>query len=195
MNDTMVNAQETDKASQSSKSGKTESSPSAADRFSNIELGNLADDLGKLGLDKGAACKPCDQPDQELPDLGSGPPNETRPGVRNLRSWLNRNIKVEISDGRFLVGTFLCTDRDSNVIIGLCNEYTRDPDDVSNRLAPEGENASGASQPQQEEGRILGLAMVPGRHIKKLYIDESPFIPTNTRAHNNSGSADSCHST
>ena len=59
-----------------------------------LELGNLADDLGKLGLDKGAACKPGDQPDLELPDLGSGPPNETRPGVRNLRTWLNRNIKV-----------------------------------------------------------------------------------------------------
>ena len=58
------------------------------------ELGNLAEDLGKLGLDKGAAGNSGGQLDLELPDLGTGPPNETRPGVRNLRSWLNRNIKV-----------------------------------------------------------------------------------------------------
>ena len=57
-------------------------------------MGNLAEDLGKLGLDKGAAGNSGGQLDLELPDLGTGPPNETRPGVRNLRSWLNRNIKV-----------------------------------------------------------------------------------------------------
>ena len=35
------------------------------------------------------------------------------------------------------------------------------------RLSPEGEEATSGSQSQQqlEEGRILGLAMVPGIHI------------------------------
>ena len=57
----------------------------------------MTDDLGRLGLEKdtipGLESGTVQLPD--LPDLGTGPPNETRPGVRNLRSWLNKNIKVK----------------------------------------------------------------------------------------------------
>ena len=65
----------------------------------------MTDDLGQLGLEKdtipglekglvpGLESGTVQLP--ELPDLGTGPPNETRPGVRNLRSWLNKNIKVK----------------------------------------------------------------------------------------------------
>jgi len=212
----------------------------ASENASDKDLGNVTDDLGRLGLEKdtipgkekglvpGLESGTVQLPD--LPDLGTGPPNETRHGVRNLRSWLNKNIKVEISDGRFLVGTFLCTDRDGNVIIGLCNEYTRDPDlmysqgdqELKGRETGDKENAPNPAQSSADglnsrlagteatadsskgceadlntvdEGRILGLAMVPGRHIKKLYIDESPFFPTSSRLHHNSGSGESCQST
>ena len=34
-----------------------------------------------------------------------------RSGVKLLKCWLNKNMKVEMSDGRVLVGIFLCTDR------------------------------------------------------------------------------------
>jgi hypothetical protein len=30
-----------------------------------------------------------------------------------------------MTDGRVLVGVFLCTDRDGNVILGSCNEYLK----------------------------------------------------------------------
>ena len=36
---------------------------------------------------------------------------EERSGVQLLKSWLNKNMKVEMSDGRVLVGIFLCTDK------------------------------------------------------------------------------------
>jgi small nuclear ribonucleoprotein (snRNP)-like protein len=45
------------------------------------------------------------------------------PGRQKLRSWLNKNLKIEMTDGRVLVGIFLCTDRDANVILGSCSEY------------------------------------------------------------------------
>ena len=38
-------------------------------------------------------------------------PEEERSGVKLLKSWLNKNMKVEMSDGRVLVGIFLCTDK------------------------------------------------------------------------------------
>ena len=34
-----------------------------------------------------------------------------RPGITKLKSWLNKNMKVLMSDGRVLVGIFLCTDK------------------------------------------------------------------------------------
>jgi small nuclear ribonucleoprotein (snRNP)-like protein len=45
------------------------------------------------------------------------------PGRQKLKSWLNKNLKIEMTDGRVLVGIFLCTDRDANIILGSCSEY------------------------------------------------------------------------
>lgn len=89
---------------------------------------------------------------------------ETRPGVTLLRSWINKSMKVEMSDGRVIIGIFLCTDRSGNVIIGSCNEYTSDPD-----------------KGVEEEGRILGLAMVPGHHITRMWVDQDSSV-TEARA-------------
>ncbi|KAK9497730.1 hypothetical protein O3M35_004398 [Rhynocoris fuscipes] len=63
-----------------------------------------------------------------------------------------------MSDGRILIGNFLCTDRDANVILGACTEF----------LNPE---VCGFS----DEPRILGLVMVPGRHIVSMHLE----VPTN----------------
>ncbi|KAH9513569.1 N-alpha-acetyltransferase 38-A, NatC auxiliary subunit [Bulinus truncatus] len=61
-----------------------------------------------------------------------------------------------MTDGRTLIGTFLCTDSDCNIIMGSCEEYLKCPD----------------SEPK-EDPRILGLAMIPGKHVVSIEIDES----------------------
>ena len=38
-----------------------------------------------------------------------------RLGITKLKSWLNKNMKVLMSDGRVLVGIFLCTDKYASV--------------------------------------------------------------------------------
>uniref|UniRef100_A0A224YUN7 LSM domain-containing protein n=1 Tax=Rhipicephalus zambeziensis TaxID=60191 RepID=A0A224YUN7_9ACAR len=48
---------------------------------------------------------------------------EESSGRVRLRRWLNQSLRVEMSDGRTLVGSFLCTDRDQNIILGSCSEY------------------------------------------------------------------------
>lgn len=103
---------------------------------------------------------------------GESKDEDERPGIKLLKSWLNKNIKVEMTDGRFLLGVFLCTDRSSNVIVGNCTEYTCDPETVD----------------QSEEPRVLGLSMVPGHHIVKLYIDQDN---TSSRLRANSPTLDS----
>lgn len=44
-------------------------------------------------------------------------------GRRKLMSWLNQQMKVNLLDGRILVGTFVCTDKDAHIILSTCYEY------------------------------------------------------------------------
>lgn len=76
-----------------------------------------------------------------------------------IKDWLHKPMRVSITDGRVLVGVLLCTDRDRNLILGNCNEYIGTPS-------------------EQEEFRVLGLALVPGQHIRSIHIDETPSDPS-----------------
>lgn len=67
-------------------------------------------------------------------------------GRAKLQSWLYRTLRIQLTDGRILIGNFLCTDSEANVILGMCMEDTDDGG----------------------EKRILGLVMIPGRHIVKM---------------------------
>lgn len=72
-----------------------------------------------------------------------------------LESWLNKTLKIVMTDNRTVVGVFLCTDSDANVILGQCREYLKPFEQHTN-----------------EDPRMLGLAMVPGKHIVKVFVDD-----------------------
>ena len=40
-----------------------------------------------------------------------------------LNAYLGMQMKVAVSDGRVLIGEFMCTDKDRNLILGNCDEY------------------------------------------------------------------------
>lgn len=81
------------------------------------------------------------------------------PGAVQLRTWLNKTFRVEMTDGRVLTGVFLCTDRDANIILGSCSEYLPiEKTKVGN-----------------EEPRMLGLVMIPGKHIVSIHIDTNEY--------------------
>ncbi|XP_066989561.1 N-alpha-acetyltransferase 38, NatC auxiliary subunit isoform X2 [Macrobrachium rosenbergii] len=90
------------------------------------------------------------------------PQRKNTPGRMKLEKWLHSSMKIEMTDGRTLVGSFVCTDRDNNIILGSCTEHLR----------PDG-NEDG----REEEPRVLGLAMIPGRHIVSICIDEASQAP------------------
>lgn len=52
-----------------------------------------------------------------------------------------------MTDGRILIGLFLCTDADANIILGMCSEH------------------------RDETERSLGLVIVPKQHIVKIELD------------------------
>ncbi|XP_027202459.1 LSMD1 domain-containing protein Sbat [Dermatophagoides pteronyssinus] len=68
-----------------------------------------------------------------------------------LEKWLNKNFRIKLSDNRIIVGVFLCTDCHQNIILGSSLEFLNDDD---------------------EDPRLLGLAMVPGEHIMSICVDE-----------------------
>lgn len=71
-----------------------------------------------------------------------------------IAQWLGRSMRIFLSDGRALVGQFLCTDQARNVILGSAHEYL-----------------SSEEEQKQSDPRILGLAMVPGKHIVSMQVD------------------------
>nr|ACO12053.1 LSM domain-containing protein 1 [Lepeophtheirus salmonis] len=83
-------------------------------------------------------------------------PEEEVDGRKLLNNWLKKSTVIHLSDGRHVEGTFLCTDRDANVILSACTEYVED-------------SAAGS--------KFLGLVLVPGKHIKSIYIDVKDTKP------------------
>lgn len=73
-----------------------------------------------------------------------------------LKSWLGHTFKILITDGREIVGGFVCTDRDANVILEYAWEYAQASDNI------------------KQEPRSLGLALVPGHHIKSISLMMNP---------------------
>ncbi|XP_060587507.1 N-alpha-acetyltransferase 38-B, NatC auxiliary subunit-like [Ruditapes philippinarum] len=96
-----------------------------------------------------------------MEDIAHSETEEECQGKKLLRSWLNKSMKVQMTDGRTLIGIFLCTDSERNVILGSCEEYLKPPDQVE----------------KKEEPRILGLAMIPGHHIVSIHVDEDRGTP------------------
>uniref|UniRef100_E1BP86 N-alpha-acetyltransferase 38, NatC auxiliary subunit n=1 Tax=Bos taurus TaxID=9913 RepID=E1BP86_BOVIN len=90
-----------------------------------------------------------------------GEREEDSPAARarqQLEALLNKTMRIRMTDGRTLVGCFLCTDRDCNVILGSAQEFLKPSDSFS------------AGEP-----RVLGLAMVPGHHIVSIEDPRTAF--------------------
>uniref|UniRef100_A0A8B9NM95 N(alpha)-acetyltransferase 38, NatC auxiliary subunit n=1 Tax=Accipiter nisus TaxID=211598 RepID=A0A8B9NM95_9AVES len=89
------------------------------------------------------------------PDPNGGEEGGAHPRARRrLEALLNRSLRIRMSDGRTLVGAFLCTDRDANVILGSAQEFLKASDSFPG-----------------SEPRVLGLAMVPGHHIVSIEVE------------------------
>ena len=56
---------------------------------------------------------------------------------QQLEALLNKTMRIRMTDGRTLVGCFLCTDRDCNVILGSAQEF----------LKPSGQCPGNAAEP------------------------------------------------
>ncbi|KAI9369139.1 hypothetical protein BJX61DRAFT_175022 [Aspergillus egyptiacus] len=97
--------------------------------------------------------------------------------VQYLESLIGQILRVHATDTRIFVGTFKCTDADRNIILANTHEY-RFPTPATVRNA-----ALDASRENLEESqnlkldmtsRFIGLVVVPGQHITKIELEETP---------------------
>lgn len=45
------------------------------------------------------------------------------PNIQKLASYLNFKARIKITDGRVFIGTFMCIDKQKNVILANTREY------------------------------------------------------------------------
>lgn len=55
---------------------------------------------------------------------------------RELESYLNKRMRIGISDGRVIDGMFLCTDKDCNIVLGNCEEFLSQDEVGMNSSSP-----------------------------------------------------------
>lgn len=71
-------------------------------------------------------------------------------------------MKVQISETRTLVGTFMAYDKHMNLVLGDCEEYRRIRGKKSN------------DEREREEKRLLGLVLLRGENVISLSADSPP---------------------
>uniref|UniRef100_A0A4W5RV50 N-alpha-acetyltransferase 38, NatC auxiliary subunit n=1 Tax=Hucho hucho TaxID=62062 RepID=A0A4W5RV50_9TELE len=97
---------------------------------------------------------------EDFSDFGQGELSSySSRACQNLESLLNKNMRIRMTDGRTLVGLFLCTDRDCNIILGSAQEFLKSSDSFS-----------------QGEPRVLGLAMIPGHHVVSIEVESDSLV-------------------
>ncbi|KAL0476606.1 N-alpha-acetyltransferase [Acrasis kona] len=70
-----------------------------------------------------------------------------------IQSWVNKHMRVNISDGRVFSGRFICVDNLKNVILTDAVEYKKIND-------------------EEDDKRRIGLVMLPGEHILSTWIEQ-----------------------
>lgn len=86
-----------------------------------------------------------------------------------LQSLINKTLRVYTTDSRLFVGTFKCTDPNSNIVLSLTHEY-RQPS--QQKLAEAASNAESDTFKAEMTSRYLGLVVVPGQYIVKIEQEE-----------------------
>ncbi|KAF9430063.1 hypothetical protein BGZ94_008497 [Podila epigama] len=126
-------------------------------------------------------------------------PEEDPPLVAKLRSLLNRNTRIEITDGRVFVGQFMCMDHSKNII--LASAYESRPHTTCTTATEATTTATGDAQPSatlptmsgsgakrtsvksstDEDRRFVGLVMIPGHHLVRVEMDCSHLRGSDSR--------------
>ncbi|KAJ5641707.1 hypothetical protein N7490_005707 [Penicillium lividum] len=98
----------------------------------------------------------------------------TDQAVQYLDGLIGRQLRVYATDNRIFVGIFKCTDADRNIILANSFEYRLPSPSAVQAAADSWEKDSGAQSATLKVNmthRLIGLIVVPGRHITKIELE------------------------
>ncbi|KAF9521056.1 hypothetical protein BS47DRAFT_1286270, partial [Hydnum rufescens UP504] len=72
--------------------------------------------------------------------------------LETLRSTLSQYYRITIKDGRVFIGTFVCIDRERNMILTNTEEFM-------------------LGQADPNTGRFVGMVMIPWRYVVKAEVE------------------------
>ncbi|KAL5341235.1 hypothetical protein BJX70DRAFT_395958 [Aspergillus crustosus] len=97
--------------------------------------------------------------------------------VQYLESLIGQTLRVHATDSRIFVGLFKCTDATRNIILANTHEYryptTAAVRDVASNAAPESPEETPNFKVNMTS-RFIGLVVVPGQHITRIELEETP---------------------
>ncbi|KAJ5997092.1 hypothetical protein N7499_006593 [Penicillium canescens] len=97
-------------------------------------------------------------------------------GTQYLERLLGRSLRIHTTDTRMFVGLFKCTDADRNIILANSFEYRMPTTSavqaaVNEKEQAEGSEAKSATVRVNMTSRLIGLIVIPGRHITKIELE------------------------
>ncbi|KAJ5676246.1 hypothetical protein N7462_009143 [Penicillium macrosclerotiorum] len=100
---------------------------------------------------------------------------DSEKAVEYLDGLLGRTLRIHTTDSRMFVGLFKCTDAERNIILANSFEY-RFPTASAIQEAAKAESwdqtpESPVSVKVSMTSRLVGLIVIPGRHITKIELE------------------------
>ncbi|CRL30573.1 Like-Sm ribonucleoprotein (LSM) domain, eukaryotic/archaea-type [Penicillium camemberti] len=99
--------------------------------------------------------------------------------VQYLEGLLGCTLRIHTTDTRMFVGLFKCTDADRNIILANSFEYRMPTTSAVQAAADEkqswgeGSEAKSTTVKVNMTHRLIGLIVIPGRHITKIELDST----------------------
>lgn len=91
--------------------------------------------------------------------------------VKTIKNtFIGKNVKITITDGRTFEGRFVCVDSEMNVILQGSYEYRSDKQSQS------------TTSNSDTKKRWAGMVMIPGKHITDVDLVQLPSSTTNPSA-------------
>ena len=108
-----------------------------------------------------------------IPCIPLPPSSKSTPNIEKLRELLGRRLQVEVVDGRKFIGTACCFDNQRNIVMNMCIEHrkTKISDGIKWKVNVAISHHT-ARDEYREDTRQLGLVLIPGKHIIRVFVAE-----------------------
>jgi len=93
-----------------------------------------------------------------------------------LEGFINKTLRIYITDGRLFVGQMKCSDNERNIIMAMTYEYRQPSSADIHRAAVSheraGESGKSGKIKLDMKKRFVGLVVIPGRFITQMEVEE-----------------------